>query len=170
VTPEVEAWMNNDELFIKELKKGKYWESVIVDRFNDEGLPANGTELTLDKSLMWSDQPDVVVESERGESGELWLEVKSRDIQFSSIEEFPHSTIMLETVSSYDAKHRKPDAVVVISQHTGYAFVIRTSTYGKWRIKLAEDHVRGIEDRFYVIDKKLAEEFDDYVEWCRGND
>lgn len=96
---------------------------------------------------MTATEKDIILD----DSGEC-LEVKSRNIEFTELKDFPWGNIIVDTVSGYEAKLQKPYAYVMVSAQTKAMFGLLTSTKDKWTIKQLHDKYRGHDDNFYVVD------------------
>jgi len=77
------------------------------------------------------------------------MEVKSRNVVFHTPEDFPHPTILIDTVSGWEGKRPVPQLVLCVSQQTGALMWLPTKTKQDWIISSRYDHVRRITDSFY---------------------
>jgi len=97
------------------------------------------------------------------------IEIKSRDLEFTSVEDFPYPSVFVDTVSGWAAKKPKPLAVVVLSQHSESTIVVPKSSLHKWAKIRAVDHVRHIEDLWYSCPIGECKQLQDLVDWYHKN-
>lgn len=94
------------------------------------------------------------------------LEVKSSRRRFySEPEKFPYPNTIVDTVSSYESKLKKPCAYVLYSRPTGAMLAIGTSTKPSWRVVRLYDHYQNLTDDFYVVDKSNLRHMDELVSY-----
>lgn len=147
------AWLEDDDLFRKEVAKGHHWERAVAQR-----LVAAGLHVTLGAQTVRGDV------SERGQyrnEFDLLLahknvvaEVKSRGEEFTRPRDFPFARPFVDTVRGWDQKVRKPDIILCVSQVTGCMIgLLPYNTRKDWGVERARDHTRGITDDFYVANR-----------------
>lgn len=158
-------WSENDELFFRELRVGHEWQRLpavffALHNFSIE-MPALSIRESIDQASTWKDQVDLVVEGHP-------IEIKSRNESFTSPESFPYETIIVDTVSGYDAKLVKPLAYIMISRPTGAMLTLRATTPKGWSKAYRFDHVRRIHDEFYLCDRDKIQTLDCLVKFLRG--
>ena len=141
------SWAQNDGLFLAELREGYAWQMLPAVFFTLQGFRVNMPTLEERQSLAdiakWIDSVDLEIE------GHI-LEVKSRNEVFTAPSTFPYQTIIVDTVSGYEGKAHKPLAYVFVSRPTGAMICLRGDTPHAWAIERKHDHVRDIDDNFYV--------------------
>jgi hypothetical protein len=147
-------WFDNDELFRKELEEGHRWASLVVDRLNEQGVPALLTPLAWRKSIHdrseFVDETDIVVQTS---AGPLPIESKSRNLHFTEDPTtYPYPTAFVDTVSGWDKKTTKPFAVVLTSQKTQQMLVVPSRSPSLWWLTTtAYDRTRRIQDVWYEV-------------------
>ena len=108
-------WIENDELFKKELLSGYGWQQYVADYLKSLNFDVHVPELKIKKSIAeiskFQDEPDIEW------CGKIF-EVKSRKISFTCPEDFPYNTILVDTVAGWEVKKRKPDEYICISTVT----------------------------------------------------
>lgn len=163
---EQKPWKDNDELFIKELKAGHQWQNLPALFFKLHGLEVEIPELTIRTSIKeagkWKDAPDLIV------NGHI-IEVKSRNEIFTSPDSFPYETAFVDTVSGYDSKKVKPLAYVFISRPTGAMLVLKTNSAKGLTVESKFDHVRKIQENFYVCKRKHLQNINLLVSFIKSN-
>jgi len=160
-------WSQNDELFFSELKQGNSWQALPALFLTLQGFKVEMPNLTIRENIQEADKyknsVDLVI------NGKI-LECKSRNEKFTSINDFPYETIIVDTVSGYDAKNPKPTAYIMISKVTGSMLCLPSHSSSKWTKKDIKDQTRQILDEFYMADKKLLLTMDKlvkYLEKCK---
>lgn len=149
-------WMENDALARRLTEEGWKWQRMVGSFFEARGLPVilppYSWRATHEEIPQHSDSKDLIVCGER-------IEVKSRDLDFTSDPTtFPYDQAFVDTVSSYDNYSIKPIAYVFVSQRTGSMLATpgrHIDSVSRWTTKRAYDHVRGIHDLFYLVDRSL---------------
>lgn len=150
----VRAWFDNKELFQKELATGKKWEAYVMLELEKLGYtvaipPQPVNALPNDSAAKQSH--DLVVQGK-------FVEVKSRNLDFTDIESFPYPTVFVKCKYTYDKMKVKPDVVITVSQKTGCFFALDVAkTYDKWTAIRVWDRVRKIYTTAYECRKELWE-------------
>lgn len=80
-------------------------------------------------------------------STSYFLEVKSRDLKFTGIDDYPFDDVFIENKNKWD---NKPDETkkmilchIIVSQQTGAMFTIGNSTRDNWKVDHAYDYSVG---------------------------
>jgi hypothetical protein len=162
-------WIENDELFHSELRKGHKYQLAVAMDFLEEGLwvkvPPLVTNSDGSVTKGFSDEGDILV---RNGDRVYRIECKSRNIVFSGAHDFPWPTAYVGNKGRWDKileSRMKPCAVLIISQKTMAKIVIPMSTKEKWRVEHTKDSVRGQRFYSYTVDRKFLRDFDDLLEW-----
>lgn len=155
-------WLNNDALFTTECRKGHAWERYVASFLSLQGLHVDVKPQHIRNHVSqrhrYKNTVDLSCE------GAL-IEVKSRHLVFHTPSDFPHPTIFVDTVSGWDAKYPKPDALLCVSQQTGAMICLGTSkTSSQWGVSVKRDHTRGIEDSFYEAPRDLWKPIESLVQ------
>ena len=159
-------WINNEELFRKELATGSKWARYVAEQLNTLGINCYSPEMVVREDISQieafsKDDKDILFNLMDGN-----LEVKSRNLRFESdSSSYPYQTAFVDTVSGWEAKTEKPLAVVLVSQKTSQMLVAPVSTEHLWSTTSLYDNVRGIHDTWWTIDKTLLRPIDELVEW-----
>jgi hypothetical protein len=80
------------------------------------------------------------------------LEVKARDVYFTTPQDYPYSTVLLDTVDGYNAKAEKPHGYVIVSALTG-AMLYTPSNPEVWVQAMQPDPERNIRYLAYFAPK-----------------
>jgi hypothetical protein len=164
-------WLENDELFLSELKEGRRYEELVAELLGQRGIPASVPPLkvrgSISEASRFADQADVVVE------GVGNIEVKSRRVRFTRPSDIPPNLMpfFVTTLASWEGCETKPLAIVVISREVATSgassgdgiVVIPRSTSDKWEVLNRHDNVRGIDERFLAAPKSCLRSFNALV-------
>ena len=107
----MKKWRDNEDLFKKELLAGEYWQKQLTDTLNFYGIKAVSHSLPFRKDISetykYTDTKDILC-------GNLVIECKSRRLRLKN--GIPYKELFIDTVSGWEAKTKKPDIYVCISQ------------------------------------------------------
>lgn len=161
-------WMNNEKLFVQQLKIGNKWTEYVAEKLRENKINAYATELevrdTVDDRHRFTNEQDILFESMPG-----CVEVKSRKIKFfDDPHSYPMQTAFVDTVFGWEKKKPKPLAVVLVSQITKSMLVVPVSTEKMWGTSTHFDKVRQITETSHTVDKSLLKPFSDFVDWLKN--
>ena len=158
-------WMDNPELFCKELLKGYLWQLFVGERFRLMGYEVHVPQMSykgLKHAKEYLDSRDLTV------NGKI-VEIKSRDYTFTSQDDFPFPTILIETKSGYEGKKTKPVMYVNVCQHNGAMCALDVKkTYKQWSARRIWDRVRKVGSMTFECEKGLWETVDSAAERLIG--
>jgi hypothetical protein len=153
-------WFKNDGLFRRELEHGYQWQRYVVEQLRKNGIVARVPDLHFRTSVSdrhdWEETTDVTLEN--GKS----LEVKSRRLKFTGPTDYPFPTVIVDTVSGYNAKRVKPQAYVLVSTITGNIIWMSGERIG-WTIQEKYDATRKISDSFFLAPREALMPFCELV-------
>jgi hypothetical protein len=164
-------WFTNDELFAEQLKTGHDHAVRVAERLRAEGLSVAITPMEMRVDIndrhRFIDEHDLTV----GVTRPCRVDVKSRTLHFTGVEDYPYPTAFVDTVGGWEAKVNKPMAIVLISQPTGAMLVVsvRDAPLG-WTRERHYDHGRGIHDSFYMVSREQLRIFDQLVRWLHDRE
>lgn len=145
-------WIDNLPLFKRELEEGFKWQVYVAKYLAEHGYKVDVPALKIRKSISeipnFTDYPDLLW-------GDRIFEVKSRKLYFTCPKDFPYRDILVDTVSGWRDKKRKPDGYICISTQTREMICLSSKTSSLWKTTRKWDHTRKIEDLFYAADKNL---------------
>lgn len=156
--------------YISSMTKGHTYNEYVAQILVSEGISCQVPELEIAQSkseiLRFTlNEKDIILNN-----GQV-LEVKSRNLAFTNDpSSFPFGTILVDTVSGYEAKEVKPMAYVFVSQKTKGIFALPTYTSGDWTIEKKFDNERKHYDSFYVASLDLCRPFATLVNHLRSLD
>jgi hypothetical protein len=154
-------WIDNKELFVKELSEGFKWQTLPLTFLQLHNIEVDMPELKIrgEKKEIpeYFDSKDIIANNKR-------IEIKSRKERFTGPETFPYDTIIVDTVKKFDGREDKPMAYIMISRPTGCMMWIDTSKKDEWTIERKFDRTRKYWDNFYVISKSKLLSMDSLIE------
>lgn len=154
-------WHKNDELFKKELTEGFAWQRLPALYFELHGFKTHIPEFdwreSIADSVRYKDSYDVLVE------GRFKIEVKSRNYNFTSPDDFPFDSIFVENVSGYEQRDNPPFAYVNISKPTGAMLFVGGNKNSTWKIESAFDRTRKIKDEWYTAPRSKLRTMDNLI-------
>ncbi len=145
-------WIENEELFKKELLEGFKWQIHVAKHLDSLGFDVDVPQLRVRQNTSeipaFADEPDIIWEDKI-------FEVKSRKIRFRTPNEFPFKSIFVDTVKGWEDKKHKPDGYICVSTLTGAMICLSGKTQWRWNKLRKHDMTRDIDDWFYEADKSL---------------
>ncbi|WP_456598797.1 hypothetical protein [Blastococcus sp. SYSU DS0616] len=164
--------MRNEELFFEQLDAGHQYAlfvglTLITRGFTVQVPPSRRRERVEDRHA-WAQEIDLYVgrtcmdPDHHHHYGRIPLEVKSRKLEFTSVEDYPRPPAFVDTKSGWDKKDPKPNAVILVSQVTKAMLVIRSSTSDRWGTVQTTDRVRHITDVWLTCPQDAMQSFDDF--------
>ncbi|MBU2515920.1 hypothetical protein KJ966_31770 [bacterium] len=158
-------WSKNDSLFKKELEEGFKYQLQIAEILQSNGIEVSVPKLRFRESIKditeFSNEPDLIW-------GDKIFEVKSRNLSFTNVDNFPFESILVDTVNGWNSKEKKPDAYLCISKKTNSIICLSGKTFQHWEKKKERDHIRKIEDIFYFAAKKYWIDFEAFLQVIRN--
>lgn len=161
--------LEDDAIFLAEIKKGHRWQWWAGFQFLKEGFIVQVPVLKLRPTRAeidgYTDNGDLYIWN----NSMLKLECKSRNISFTNCSNYPFDTAFVERVNTWKRKGKgKPAAILLISQKTGAILTIPTWTEKFWFIKSANDSVRGYIRDYYMLNSNQLVDWKDFIEIIRG--
>lgn len=161
-------WFQNDALFFEQLQAGHHYATTVAARLTDAGLAVGVTPMEIRANIAdrarFVDEHDLTV----GAADPCRIDVKSRDLAFSSSDDYPYPTAIVDTVAGWNQKTHKPRAIVLVSQTTEAMIVVSArDAPHQWTVERRHDRVRKIHDQFYMVTRDRLRTFDELVHWLR---
>jgi len=165
----VKTELESDEIFLRELKKGYKHQLIVAEYLKSKNLKIDVDGLRIRKQKKdiprFRDEGDLFFINKN--NNKIPIEVKSRNINFTSINDFPYNDIFVDMKSCWDRKEKyKPCAIIMISQLTHEMIVVPVSTKNKWIVKTKKDTIRDYIREYYLVDKKHLKSIDDFIYWA----
>lgn len=145
-------WIEDDAAFARELARGRRTELQVAIRLLPLGLPVRIDAIEFRESF--SARGDRFVDQADIEVGDHLLEVKSRGIEFTSLDDYPYETAFVGSVRRWNARTKTPCAVVLFSEPTGECLIVPTVTQDEWAEVEAMDSDRGFVETSYAVHKR----------------
>lgn len=162
----VETWLENHELFARELQTGHRWAIYAAEVLCEHGVNAQALPLTFRPSNSVEDRSkyynefDLLVEGYR-------VDVKSRRLSFTSPGDYPYDTAIVDTVQGWKRKTDKPVAVLLVSQLAKGIVVVPPSQQHRWTKVTRFDSVRKCEFENYEAPRDDLKTLEEFIEWIR---
>jgi hypothetical protein len=162
-------WIENDELFKRELATGDKWANHVADVLNSMEIPCHATEMVFRDNISQipefsENDKDVVLHNPAG-----FIEVKSRNLSFGADPaSYPYDTAFVDTADGWAKKKEQPIAVVLVSQRTSEMLVIPATTEPQWGQESKYDRVRGIFETWLTVHKSHLRPFPELVSHLRS--
>lgn len=146
-------WVSNDVAFRSELLRGRKTEMRVALDLLDAGLMVQTGCCRFRDSF--DDRKDFLQEQDVIVARGHILEVKSRNLAFSGVADYPYDTAFVCATRRWDAREAKPCAVVLISERTegGRVVVPVKSTRNQWITTSFHDPVRDFQETVYAVAK-----------------
>lgn len=131
------------------MTNGHKFNEIVAMRLRDQGIQCEVPSLEFAQTKeeikdFTANEKDIIV-------GDHVLEVKSRNLHFTDEPlTFPYSDLIIDTVSGFEGKSKKPLAYIMVSQKTGQMFAIPTYSKDGWKVEKKYDRDRKHEDHFYL--------------------
>lgn len=145
--------------FLNRKKKGDEIEAYATQKLIDAGVEAHQPQMEegLPTEQYTKFQIDIM-------ANDKILEVKGRNVKFTSVEDFPYPTIFVEGTGGFDKKERKPDFYINVSHQTGDIIALDVAeTESKWTKQQVRDNARGFSFNMYVSETKDWISFEELV-------
>jgi hypothetical protein len=164
---EPSGWLLPDGFFRAEVEAAHPFVVAVAERLAAEGLKAEVTPLRLVESHAeikdYEDEFDLLV----GERRPARVEVKARNLPFTSPVDYPYPTAIVETWHGLEAKKVRPVAEVLVSRETMGMVVVPFSTWATWTRRWRFDTKRKQNVEFAEVQTRLLESWDRFVEYLR---
>lgn len=158
-----------DAEFVANLKSGKAWEEIVAERFCEVGFDAKAAPLRI--------RPGVAARRRFADNGDVlvtmpdftWrFEVKSRKVAFGDEpESYPYDEVFVINVRPWHRKLKKPPAIILISQETGAALVVPSSSEPEWRERKISNRAQGVSQDIYMVSRLHLKRWAGLLDWMR---
>lgn len=163
------ALLEDDGLFLRELRKGYGWQLWAALQFLREGFAVMVPKLEIrpdrDSIDDYTDHGDVIVLLG---NRRVYFECKSRGLPFNSVLDYPYDTAFVDRVNTWRRKARKPAAVLLVSRITGKIIVVPVSTEKQWLREERFDSVRQYSRDYYLTTKNSLKDWDSLISWLHA--
>jgi hypothetical protein len=159
--------LESDKIFIDELEKGFSYQKIVNEFFISKGFKTKLDPLKIreERSVInkFTDTGDLKIILPKRT---IIVEVKSRDVLFTDVHDFPYDTIFVDRVNTWKRKNKnKPHAIIIISQITKNMFVIPVSGEADWINKTVYDNKRDYTREYYLVNRENLKPMDEFITW-----
>jgi hypothetical protein len=150
--------------FLEQLHIGDQWAEYVAKHITEAGKYAHATPTMIAETpeqiaAFTALEKDILLDKNRT------LEVKSRSIYFTGVDDYPFETVFVDTVEGWQAKQCKAVAVAVVSQRSGGIVIVPVSTESMWSTRSVFDSKRGFEVTVLECPKGLLRSFEEFLAW-----
>jgi hypothetical protein len=147
----------HDPTFVDDLKASHKHSLKVAEwlrrrGFRDVEVFALRIRPSAAKMRGYGDQGDIAADG-------LRMEAKRRTIDFTSPDDFPYDTIIVDTVSSWDKAKIKPELYVLTNKDLTYCCVVMGATRRAWKQTTRYDRKKKRHRRFYECPISYTEFF-----------
>ena len=165
--------LENNGIFFKEIREGHRWQLWAGFQFLTEGFIVQVPVLKIRPNRQeidsYTDEGDIYIWRNNTKEEFLRFECKSRNLSFTTNQDYPFPTAFVDRVNTWRRKAKKvPAAILLISQVTGVILAIPTWTQHKWFIKDAHDSVRGYRRQYYMVQSAHLVNWDTLISQIKG--
>ena len=149
--------------FLHRLRKGYELQVEVATRFLMDGFIVKVHPYQESRS----DDYDLLVKpTDRSKWREI--EVKGNGKYFTNLDDFPYSSLFVETVTRREKREIAPEYYVICSYKTGESLCIHKSTEPEWSSIRTKDTQKNIYDDFLTCPKHLAVTWDEMIGHLKG--
>jgi len=124
----------DDPGFVGDLRASQKHVQIIAEWLRAKGLTVDilPTRIRPDVHQMsdYADDGDILVSKDGGQK--YRVEVKQRKLRFTSIDDFPYSSIIVDVAHTWDRADPKPAAYILTNIDITAAIVIKAKTSDQW--------------------------------------
>ena len=165
---------DHDARFLQQLIEGFKWQTYVANAIGSYGMATKVHPLRVrpdrKKAKGYGDAYDVLVGAHKkvdcdecGNEGliTVWrsIEVKARTRAFTTPEDFPFPTVMVEPLSRYEKRTELPDWYCIVSQLNQNMMFIDTKTAPEWEPlkKMGREYITARKEFFVDVDQFIKE-------------
>jgi hypothetical protein len=141
-----EVYDKKDPNFINDLRESRTAVSIAAEWLNRKGYP-----VVIKPTFERPKSSDM---AEFADDGDLEImqriEVKRRkSLTFSSKEDFPYDSLIVDVCHSYDKAKIKPYAYIILNEKMDCAFIAYSKHQKHWKKTVKADRFKGRDREFY---------------------
>lgn len=161
------------DVFWTKAWEGWYWETFIVNRCRNAGLPADDPDLprlaVTPEEVTWltRNQRDIRI----GRAG-FFFEHKSRPkLRFTCPEDWPErlNPVLVDGQYGWDAKVKRPAAVAITSGITRVTLVVPISSRSYWTVQEQRDNRLKYSYQAYCVDRSYLRPWSEFEAFMQSN-
>lgn len=153
---DIKHYEEHDPEFVKDLTESQHyvWRAA-------QWLSGMGYNVTVRPVKI---RPDAKQMGEYGDDGDLEIiqrvEVKRRqNMEFTSKETYPFSTVIVDVAHTWDKANPKPYAYIIFNKWATACLIVKGSTFAHWKKVAKHDALRNRERSFYECPKDYCQFF-----------
>lgn len=144
----------SDEEFKSRLTGGVDAEHYVAERLRSWGFQVQ------EFGYVFRDSPDQISDFTKNQtdlivSGYLNVEVKSRNVKFTSPDDYPYADAALDAQRVFDNKLKRPDLYVIHSRPTGALVIADARESDQWVVRPLHDRARNVTRDTYFAPKRV---------------
>lgn len=144
----------SDAAFLNRLRDSKQYATLAAHILSGMGYP-----VTIRPVF---ERPDVRQRADYADHGDLEIiqvvEVKHRqELHFTSREDYPFKTIIVDMASSYDAKRPKPVMYMIFNSEATHYALVMCRTFKQWRKRSKLNSLNNVTSDYYECPINLVE-------------
>jgi hypothetical protein len=147
------AWIDDESGFARELARGRKTQIRVAMRLLPLGLWLRVGGL-LERNGIASQDEECQNEGDVEIEGNHLLEVKGRDLEFTSRDDYPYPTVIVCAQRRWINRGRKPCAIIIVSEITDEVLVIPGNSSAEWTESKKHDRIRDID--FMALEAPLS--------------
>lgn len=145
---------------------GGRWAEYVAETLRTKGVKCSAPPIKIASNSLEIEQMTKFEKDIVFDWTDECLEVKSSSTIFpANVLDYPFKSLIVDTVSGFDAKVKKPLAYVFVSQATGEMVCVSCKSMWHWGQTTLHDKQRDIDELFYIADKGLLIPFDELVQY-----
>lgn len=152
--------------FNDRLDGAAFWEAWVASRITRTIKGASVTLMSVGEAKDVTVYPDMVLGIDEDYDRRLELEVKSRNVSFTGVNDYPFPTINTCSKSYWERTGHLGRQYLIVSQATGN--IIWIPSWVEKHQKVAVDHTRGQQFDCMAVDTMEAKDWHDFVRFCHG--
>lgn len=144
--------MKPDAQFVNDFLQSSQYVNLVAYWFSVNGISSrilpNMLRPEVGRRFDFMDNGDIEIH--------LKVEVKHRSIDFTSRDDYPYPTILIDEVYKVDKKSRDLYAYVILNERADTCIMIYKYTISKWRKVEKRDRTAGEARMFYEVPKEFG--------------
>lgn len=152
--------------FEDRLDGAAFWEAWVASRITRTIKGASVTLMSVGEAKDVTVYPDMRMNIDGLDGRNLDLEVKSRNVSFTGVSDYPFPTINTCSKSYWERTGHLGRQYLIVSQSTGN--IIWIPSWVEKHQKVAMDNTRGQQFDCMAVDTMEAKDWHDFVSFCHG--
>lgn len=154
------------KIYEKRFFEGQRFVKIVADLLKTHGFEVR-TPLQRVKALRKANKDSGDIHIMDGENIRFNLEVKSRGLTFTCIEDYPYARVFIDNINQWNAKKHRVAAVIIISQPTEKMIVVPISSRKNWKEEEVTDPEKAVRVWKYSVNKMYCISFEELIQKLR---